>query len=209
MLPRSPSGLVVTRWRRAGSNVVVRGGGDLPKNVQGDRGLAYVVWPSRHRVVCPPGPGRQRVVDLRSVLGEAHLHQGLECPSSPGVHVALSVRSRNRSRAWYQSLLGFQVIDENREETLTSGSSCIPPTGWCCASSSTRPTGGALRPGPHWRRSPGTEGRCPQGAGRMDRVVRRERRGPLPPRRSTLRVGPVLQGPRWHPARDVLPPGHP
>lgn len=40
-------------------------------------------------------------------------------PEFAGVsHVALSVASRDRSRNWYQSVLGFQVIEENREEAF-------------------------------------------------------------------------------------------
>jgi glyoxylase I family protein len=40
-------------------------------------------------------------------------------PEFAGVsHVSLSVRDRDRSRDWYSSLLGFQVIEENREEAF-------------------------------------------------------------------------------------------
>ena len=40
-------------------------------------------------------------------------------PRFAGVsHVALSVRSRDRSRDWYSRLLGFRVIEENREEAF-------------------------------------------------------------------------------------------
>lgn len=38
-------------------------------------------------------------------------------PEFAGIsHVALSVRSRDGSRDWYSQVLGFEVIDENREE---------------------------------------------------------------------------------------------
>lgn len=40
-------------------------------------------------------------------------------PEFAGVsHVSLSVRDRDRSRDWYSSVLGFQVVEENREEAF-------------------------------------------------------------------------------------------
>ena len=41
-------------------------------------------------------------------------------PEFAGVsHVALSVRSRDKSRDWYTNVLGFEVIEENREHAFT------------------------------------------------------------------------------------------
>lgn len=40
-------------------------------------------------------------------------------PEFAGVsHVSLSVRSRDRSRDWYCDVLGFEVIEENREDAF-------------------------------------------------------------------------------------------
>ena len=40
-------------------------------------------------------------------------------PEFAGIsHVALSVRSRDRSRDWYVQVLGFEVIEENRDEAF-------------------------------------------------------------------------------------------
>ena len=40
-------------------------------------------------------------------------------PDFAGVsHVTLSVRDRDASRTWYEDVLGFQMIEENREEAF-------------------------------------------------------------------------------------------
>ncbi len=44
-------------------------------------------------------------------------------------HVSLSVRDRDVSRAWYEDVLGFRVIDEVRDDAYDEWVLVHPPTG--------------------------------------------------------------------------------
>ncbi|CAA9236847.1 MAG: hypothetical protein AVDCRST_MAG10-1586, partial [uncultured Acidimicrobiales bacterium] len=65
-----------------------------------------------------------------------------------------------------------------------------------------------VRPDPHRRRPRGPTSGEPGRARRVEAVVREAGGRPLPDRRPGVRLGPVLQGSRPHPARAV-PSGEP